>query len=100
MKMFFLSVVCAVLAGCQSAPAPASKVVLREVKVPVPVECKEPMPARPVMPTESLQKGVPLPVFVKAAQAEIGRREGYEGQLRVALDNCKKPIGKGADPPD
>ena len=94
MKLIVMSMACAVLVGCQSAPAP--KVVLQEVKVPVPVECKEPTPDRPVMPTESLQKGVALPVFVKAAQAEIERREGYEGRLLAALENCKKPINDEA----
>lgn len=77
------------LAGCQSAPP---KVVLKEVKVAIPVECREPVPDRPVMPTESLQRGVSISTFVKAAQAEIERREGYEVRLRVALENCKKPI--------
>ena len=79
----------ALLAGCQAAP---ERVVLQQVKVPIPVECREPVPDRPAMPTESLTPGVRLDQFAKAAMAEIERREGYEVQLRAALDNCRKPI--------
>ena len=79
----------ALLAGCQAAP---ERVVLQQVKVPIPVECREPVPDRPAMPTESLKPGVRLDRFAKAAMAEIERREGYEVQLRAALDNCRKPI--------
>lgn len=86
-----LLVLSLLLAGCQSAPP---KVVLKEVKVAIPVECREPVPDRPVMPTESLQRGVSISTFVKAAQAEIERREGYEGQLRTALQNCRRSIQK------
>ena len=38
------------LAGCGSVP----RVEIQEVKVPVPVECREPIPDRPAMPTETL----------------------------------------------
>lgn len=89
MKKMLLALAAVVMAGCQSTPP---KVVLQEVKVPLPVQCEEPTPERPVMPTESLLPGVTTSTFVKAAQAEIERREGYEVLLRVALDNCKKPI--------
>ena len=46
--------------------------------MPVPVECREPVPDRPVMPTEAL--------------AEIDRREGYEVRLRAALQICTAPV--------
>lgn len=78
------------LAGCQSAPV---RVELQRVNVPIPVPCAEPVPARPVMPTEQLEPGVALDQFVRAAQAEIERREGYEGELLAALGNCRNPIG-------
>ena len=77
------------LTGCQAAP---ERVVLQQVKVPIPVECREPVPDLPAMPTESLMPGVKVDQFAKAAMAEIERREGYEVQLRAALDNCRKPI--------
>jgi len=41
---------CVVLGGC----ATKTHVEVQRVSVPIPVECKEPMPARPVMPTEGL----------------------------------------------
>lgn len=58
----------------------------------IPVECRETVPERPAMPTESLAAGVGLDAFVQAATAEIERREAYEGQLRTALVNCTTPI--------
>lgn len=79
---------CALLAGC----ATKTHVEIQRVAVPVPVECKEPVPARPVMPTESLGAATTLDQFAQAAMAEIERREGYEGELLAALENCRKPI--------
>ena len=78
----------ALLAGCQTA----AQVEIQRAAVPVPVECKEPVPARPVMPTESLGGGATLDQFAQAAMAEIECREGYEVELRTALENCRKPI--------
>lgn len=68
------------LAGCSSAP--------QTVRVPVPVPCKAPMPQRPAMPTEALTADAALDDFVQAAAAEIERREGYEVQLRAAIEAC------------
>lgn len=79
---------CALLAGC----ATRNHVEIQRVNVPVPVECKEPVPARPVMPTEGLATTATLDQFAQAAMAEIERREGYEGELLAALENCRKPI--------
>lgn len=75
------------LAGCASSPAPAARVL-----VPVPVECREPVPDRPAMPTELLLPGAHPWVLLRAALAEIDRREGYEVQLRAALAVCTAPI--------
>ncbi|AVS73925.1 hypothetical protein [Paracidovorax cattleyae] len=80
----------ALLAGCAATP----RVETVEVRVPVPVECREPVPARPAMPTEALQPGATLDDFARAAMAEIERREGYEGLLLVALEACRAPIAK------
>lgn len=60
--------------------------------VAVPIECREAVPARPVMPTEALRPGVSVDDFARAATAEIERREGYEGELLTALENCRKPV--------
>ncbi|WP_313082515.1 hypothetical protein [Pulveribacter sp.] len=75
------------LAGCA-----APRVELQRVSVPVPVACQEPMPAKPVMPTEALVPPVSLDAFAAAAMAEIERREGYEIELIAALDACRAPI--------
>ena len=76
------------LAGCASGP----RVELQRVNVPVPVECREPTPDRPVMPTEALLPGVHPFVLLQSALAEIDRREGYEVRLRAALEICTTPI--------
>ena len=62
------------------------------VNVPVPVECDEKVPDRPVMPTEALAPGVPPWVLQRAALAEIDRREAYEVEMRAALVACTTPI--------
>lgn len=64
---------------------------LQTVNVAVPVQCTVQVPDRPAMPTEQLAPGVALFDYVKASQAEIERREGYEGQLREALAACVTP---------
>lgn len=72
------------LAACGVAP-------IQTVKVPIPVECRVDVPARPAMPTEALSPGVDLDRFSASAMAEIELREGYEGELRAALAECLKP---------
>ena len=81
----FVLLVAAALAGCGVAP-------LRRVSVPVPVECRVQKPARPAMPTEALAPGVALDRYVAASQAEIELREGYEGELRAALEQCTSAL--------
>lgn len=65
---------------------------IQRVNVAVPVECKEPIPDRPVMPTEALRPGADVDQFAQAAMAEIERREGYEGQLVAALVICTRAV--------
>lgn len=67
------------LTGCAAEPQ----------RVPVTVPCRVTMPARPIMPTESLTVDAALDAFVQAAAAEIERREGYEAELRAALGACQ-----------
>lgn len=76
------------LTGCGTVP----HIEIQAVKVPVPVECREPIPDRPAMPTEALASDSGPFELLRAALAEIDRREGYEIQLRTALDNCKRPV--------
>ena len=76
------------LAGCGSVP----RVEVQEVKVPVPVECREPIPDRPAMPTETLADDADPFELLRAALAEIDRREGYEVRLLAALLSCTAPL--------
>ena len=76
------------LAGCGSVP----RVEIQEVKVPVPVECREPVPDRPAMPTEALADDADPFELLRAALAEIDRREGYEVRLLAALLTCTVPL--------
>ena len=77
------------LAGLMSGCGTARSV---QVRVPVPVECRVDEPARPVMPTEILRPGVDPDRFAASAMAEIELREGYEGELRAALEQCTAPL--------
>lgn len=85
MKLILIAVAL-VLAGCTTIPAATV------TKVPVPVECKEKLADRPVMPTEEFKTKPTLDEFQRAARAEIERREGYEIKLRTALEACTAPI--------
>ena len=82
------SFVAFLLSGCGSTP----RVEIQRVSVAVPVACNEPIPDRPVMPTEALRPGATIDQFAQAATAEIERREGYEGQLVAALTVCTRPV--------
>ena len=44
------------------------------------------------MPTEALAPGVAPFVLLRAALAEIDRREGYEQVMRAALVACTAPL--------
>ena len=87
MRHSLIPLIALLLAGCAAQPV----VQVRQVKVPVPVACQEPIPERPVMPTEALQAPVTLDAFSQAAMAEIERREGYEQQLLAGLRACAAP---------
>ncbi|WP_338499944.1 hypothetical protein [Delftia tsuruhatensis] len=82
------------LAGCGSVP----RVEVQEIKVPVPVECREPIPDRPSMPTETLAEDSDPFVLLRAALAEIDRREGYEVRLLAALMACTQPLSRTMQP--
>jgi len=76
------------LGGCAAAP----RVEVQTVKVPMPVECREPIPERPSMPTEALAEDADPFELLRAALGEIDRREGYEVRLLAALKNCTRPL--------
>lgn len=85
MRAICLMAASALLVGCGSA-----KYV--QVRVPVPVACQEQVPQKPEMPTEALQPGVAPWVLLRAALAEIDRRDGFEVQLVAALRACTAPV--------
>ncbi len=80
-------ILAALLAGCAGAP----RVEIQRVNVSVPVECQEPVPARPVMPTDALRAGATVDDFTKAAQAEIERREGLRGRAAHGPGSVPRP---------
>lgn len=84
----------ALIAACalSACGARGNHVEIQRVNVAVPVECKEPIPARPVMPTEALRPGATVDQYAQASMAEIERREGYEVQLVAVLAICTRPI--------
>ncbi|HYE40274.1 MAG TPA: hypothetical protein VEB23_10100 [Ramlibacter sp.] len=86
--------IAAALAGCGTVPTTV------EVRVPVPVVCREAVPPRPVMPTEGLQPAASLTDKVKALLAETELREGYEVRLVAALEACTRPLQPVAGAPD
>ncbi len=94
-----MKITIALIAACalSACGAPRNHVEIQRVNVAVPVACQEPMPARPVMPTEALRPGADVDQFAQAAMAEIERREGYEVQLVAALLICTQPLKSGAD---
>ncbi|MEG1202946.1 MAG: hypothetical protein RSD57_19560 [Comamonas sp.] len=80
------------LAGYAVTPT----VEVQKINIAVPVESRGPIPERPTMPTEQLAPGADAFQLLRAALAEIDRREGYEIQLRAALANCTRPLPKFA----
>lgn len=82
--VLILVVVLGMCAGCATTTIP--------VRVPVPVECRVDVPARPAMPTDASKTTDAIDAKVKAALAELETREGYEVKLRAALDVCTAPI--------
>lgn len=85
-RLHFLAAPALLLSACSTTP------VLTTIKVPIPVACQEKVPDRPIMPTEGFTEKPALDQYVRAARAEIERRQGYETQLRTALEVCTAPI--------
>lgn len=83
------------LAGCATEP----RYVDRVVNNAIPVKCEADKPVRPVMPTEVLPADATEYEVVRAALAEIDIRDGYEGLLVAALDQClRAPTASSAVP--
>jgi hypothetical protein len=83
-RVILIALAC-LLAGC-AAPA------VLQARTAIPVECREPEPERPAMPTDNLTPEASLDASVQAMQAELVLRDGYEDQLRTAFHACTSPI--------
>lgn len=82
-----LLVVMVALAGCAGLVEPEPRTV--RVEVPVAVPCRAPAVDVPTWATASLQKNDSLQVKVRALLAERQQRQGYEAQLRAAVQACQ-----------
>ena len=85
MRIILMAMCAAVLAGCGATRT-------LKVSVPVPVACNETVPQKPVWPTEGLAPGAPPFILLRAALAEIDRRDGWETELLAALMACTAPV--------
>jgi hypothetical protein len=74
------------VAGCATT-TPAVQPV--EVKVPVAVPCKVPMPERPAFAVDGLPLGSGIWDQMKALRAERWQRQGYETELEAAVKACQ-----------
>ncbi|WP_294767228.1 hypothetical protein [uncultured Rhodoferax sp.] len=89
MKTALIAAVALALTGCGLLPVSRTTTA-----VPVAVECREKVADRPAMPTEAFTAKPSLDVWVKAQDAEIVIREGYEKELRTALEACTAPVAR------
>lgn len=85
MKALAAAVALLVLSGCATTQ-PGDPITVR---VPVPVPCDPPAVQRPAMPVDSLAPGSDVFQVARAHWAEREIREGYETQLRAAVDGCR-----------
>lgn len=74
------------LGGCATTMPPVQPV---EVKVPVTVPCKVPMPERPAFAVDGLPLGSGIWDQMKALRAERWQRQGYETELEAAVKACQ-----------
>jgi len=65
--------------------------VVKEVKVPVPVPCRIVSPEKPVYPLQEAKKDeANIFNITQKALAEIELRQGYETKLEAAITECNK----------
>lgn len=88
-RRFFTESKAKAVAACAVAAAMTGCAAPDPQRIYVEMPCSVAVPVRPVMPTESLSPDVSLDEFVRAAAAEIERREGYEIELKAAVEACK-----------
>lgn len=91
MRAIYFVACCAMAAGCTTTKE-TTPVELQKINIAVPVPCQVATPERPAMPTEALAPGADPFGLLRAALAEIDRREGYELKLLSALEACTRSI--------
>lgn len=72
-----------ILTGC----ATPERVV--QVRVPVPVACQVSEPARPRLGIDTMPIDAPIDVLIRNMRADHITRDGYEAELRAALQACR-----------
>ena len=76
-----------ILGGCGAMQTAAVQPV--EVRVPVAVPCKAPIPVRPAFAVDALPVGSGVWDQMKALRAERLQRMGYESELEAAVKACQ-----------
>ncbi len=74
------------LAACETAPTIST--VTQRVEVPVAVACKATVPTAPELNFPKLQPGQDIYDKTRALLADRKLSEGYETELRTALQSC------------
>ncbi len=77
------------LSGCATNPEPGIKVEIQEVKVPVPVACKEKTPPPPDYCLPKLNKSVDIFEKVKCILSDRKLDSAYQKELTASLNACK-----------
>ena len=85
-KLAIFAIVAVASTGCAST-APVVQPV--EVRVPVAVPCKAPIPVRPAFAVAALPVGSGVWDQMKALRAERLQRMGYESELEAAVKACQ-----------
>jgi len=76
--------VAALLGGCAAVGTTTT------IEVPIPVPCEPPEVAAPALPIDSLSPEADIFEHVRALWATVERMEGYESELRTAVDACRR----------
>lgn len=84
----FIVLVAWILTGC----ATPERVV--QVRVPVPVPCEVDEPPRPRLGIDSVPINAPIDVLIRNLRADHDVRDGYEAELRAALEACRRAGGQ------
>jgi hypothetical protein len=87
-KLFLALALIFTLSGC-ALTDPVIKVVTQRVEIPVPVACKEEIPAVPEYCFAKLEDGTDIYDKTKCLLSDRYRSLGYETELLAKLKACK-----------